>query len=127
MYQNDIQKKLNMISAKLSIDQQYARQFFGDYEFAKKESSNFGLQMDPELYDNLGRIYKQLNISTKYETFEEHWNALTYKKKYNQVSKLSKAPLIANIAAMFAGISKLKMKFRDRESAADILASTLEH
>jgi predicted phosphoribosyltransferase len=127
MYKNDIQKKLNMISAKFSIDQQYAKQFFGDYEFAKKESSNFGLQMDPELYANLGRIYKQLNVSTKYETFEEHWNSLTYKNKSNEVSKLSKTPLIANIAAIFSSISKLKMKFRDRESAADVLASALEH
>jgi putative phosphoribosyl transferase len=123
MYQKDFQQKFNLILAKFGIDQQYANKFFSDFEFAKKELANVGLQMDIKLYDGLGYSYKRLNsVSVKSETFEKHWNALTY----NQ-SCIEKPSFLTGLKIyMLYRFLKLHLKFRDRLSAAHILASILK-
>jgi hypothetical protein len=89
MKSNDIQKRLDSISARFGIDQRYAEKFFGDYQFAKKESTIVGLQMTPQLYHQLANGYKKLkNASVKAETFEKIWKASRYKPNWTRSANL---------------------------------------
>ena|SRR5215211_2604308 len=68
------QKKLDSISTRFGIDQQYAEKFFSDYEFAKLESITVGLQMTAQLYDQLVDGFKKLkNTPIHAETFGKIW------------------------------------------------------
>jgi hypothetical protein len=58
MHREDEQSKLDLISAKLSADQQFAKKFFNDFEFAKDEFVQVGLQISYPIFHELVASYK---------------------------------------------------------------------
>jgi hypothetical protein len=76
----DLQKGLDLISAKFGIDEQYTKKFFSEYEFAKIEAARVGLHMSRQLYKQLGDSFNRLsNIRRKPETFEKIWDSPAHK------------------------------------------------
>jgi predicted phosphoribosyltransferase len=128
MFSRDSQKKLDIILAKFNSDQRYKKKFFTDFEFAKRESDNIGLQIDSKIYEQLRYSYEKLNnMPTKSETFEKHWNELTYNGNYSKPNSYTKSSLIGSVTTtMLSRMSNLQLKFRDRGSAGFMLASILK-
>jgi hypothetical protein len=65
MHREDVQSKLDLISARLSADQQFAKKFFNDFEFAKDEFVQVGLQISYPTYNELVASYKGHIIETR--------------------------------------------------------------
>ena len=86
MYSRDKQKRLDSISAKFEIDEQYTQRFFKDYEFAKLESNAAGLEMPPHLYIQLIDGFRELKgAPINSYTFDKIWG------DSNKAGKASKA------------------------------------
>jgi hypothetical protein len=112
MYSKDIQKQLDIISARLSTDQGYTKRFFKDYGFASEESARLGLRMSPELHHVLYESYIRLNNAhPKLETFEKSWEKSNH--KYNKRMDGGHSKVIAILAintAVFGAITYVILK-----------------
>jgi hypothetical protein len=82
MYHTDIQTKLDLISAKLSTDNEYLTKFFSDFCFCKEELGFIGSERElSNFYNQLCDAYKHLCASsTKFETFQMNWEKNRYKQ-----------------------------------------------
>lgn len=112
MNPSDGQKKLDILSSRLSTDSNYARLFMKDFEFAKSESSKFGFDINVDLYQQLCDCYSQVQANSfDFETFEDDWQNAVYKHRKSDTARLSKIIIFSCILGASIGGLLLLKKF----------------
>jgi hypothetical protein len=58
-------RNLDQLGRKIKEDKNYRKRLLGDYEFARRELSEAGLEIDPELHRQIVSSYKTLDDAAR--------------------------------------------------------------